>query len=177
MVRFMRCHISVQKLWRYNSFWNLCLSLKKTTFFSPDPRERTWLQVTRRMQRFSFNVQVHGTVDFHWMEFSTNFFYQNVQLDMCQKVKMEAQTTKQWASPDSICYNSKTLMRLRKRSDNHWWCCANRLTKVRALFSSYPKTCWNLLSKLPFTSLKSWNIAPIIQLDQFRMWGYNWWIK
>lgn len=65
--------------------------------------------------------------------FPTKHFYQNVQLDMCQKVKMEAKTTR--ASPDSTCYNSKTLMRLRKRSENHWWCCANWLTKVRALFS------------------------------------------
>lgn len=43
------------------------------------------------------------------------FFYQNVQLDMCQKVKMEAQTTKQWASPDSHLLQFKDVDEIKKK--------------------------------------------------------------
>lgn len=73
MVRFMRC----LEAGAVPFLLEAVFVAKKTNkrFFSPDPRERTRLQVTGRMQRFSFNVQVHGTVDFHWMEFQTIFVF------------------------------------------------------------------------------------------------------
>lgn len=141
IVRFMRCHISVQKLWQYNLFWNLCLSLKKkknhvSHQIHVDARGcRWWGGCSGSLLMFESTAQWISTGWNSQQIFPTKHFYQNVQLDMCQKVKMEAKTTKEWASRDSTCYNSKTLMRLRKRSENHWWCCANWLTKVRALFS------------------------------------------